>query len=205
MKKDSIVKMAGRNMDIEKIIEKLKIELDNARYLHSVNVMETSVALAGHYGIDIDKARLAGILHDCGKNYRGDSAREYIKNIGYKADQIELIQTRLLHGIIGEHLARFVYGVTDEEVLSAIHWHTTGRAGMTTLEKIIYVADYIEPLRSFEGIESMRQMAYEHLDRCVVLCSDSTIRYLINKGVLLHEKTVETRNYSLMLIKKENV
>lgn len=194
--------MTGGNGIIEEMIEKLRVELDSRRYQHSVNVMETSGMLAQHYGCDVEKARLAGILHDCGKNYKGDEARAYVDEIGYKADEIEWAQPRLLHGIIGEHLARTVYGINDEEVLSAIRWHTTGRAGMTVLEKIIYIADYIEPDRSFEGIEEMRQMAYENLDRCVVLCSDSTIRYIIKKGVLLHENTIETRNSSLMLINR---
>ncbi len=192
-------------MTIEKTIEKLKIELDSKRFQHSLNVMETSGLLAQHYGCNVDKARLAGILHDCGKNYKGDEARAFVEKIGYRPDEIEWAQPRLLHGIIGEHLAKTEYGVSDEEVLSAIHWHTTGKAGMTALEKIIYIADYIEPARSFEGIEEMRTVAYESLDRCVVLCSDSTIRYIIKKGVLLHEHTIETRNDTLMLIKKENV
>lgn len=192
-------------MDIETITQKLKNELDDKRYLHSVNVMNTSVELAALYGADPEKARLAGILHDCGKNYRGERAKEYIRKAGYPADEIEMVQTKLLHGIIGERLAKEEYGVSDPEILSAIRWHTTGKAGMTTLEKIIYVADYIEPLRSFEGIEEMRKAAYENLDRCVVLCADSTIRYVLSNGALLHEKTVETRNYSLMLLKKSGL
>ena len=190
-------------MTIETIMQKLKLELDAVRYQHSVNVMETSELLARHYGADLNKARLAGILHDCGKNYKGDKAREYIQKIGYKADRVEWIQTRLLHGVIGEHLAKTVYEVTDTEVLNAIHWHTTGRPGMPLLEKIIYCADYIEPLRNFQGIENSRKSAFEDLDRCVVDCADSTIRYIVDKGVLLHGKTVETRNYSLMLLKKK--
>ena len=190
-------------MTIETIMQKLKLELDAVRYQHSVNVMETSELLARHYGADLNKARLAGILHDCGKNYKGDKAREYIQKIGYEADRVEWIQTRLLHGVIGEHLAKTVYEVTDTEVLNAIHWHTTGRPGMTLLEKIIYCADYIEPLRNFQGIENSRKSAFEDLDRCVVDCADSTIRYIVDKGVLLHGKTVETRNYSLMLLKKK--
>lgn len=188
-------------MDIENIIEKLKLELDDARYQHSLNVMKISKKLAEIYGADVNKARLAGILHDCGKNYKGDKAREFVKKIGYCPDKVEWDHTRLLHGIIGENIARTVYNIDDEDILSAIHWHTTGRAGMTILEKIIYVADYIEPLRNFEGIETLRDAAYENIDRCVVLCADSTIRYILEKNFLLHGKTVETRNHSLMLLK----
>ncbi|MCX7773826.1 MAG: bis(5'-nucleosyl)-tetraphosphatase (symmetrical) YqeK [Clostridia bacterium] len=191
-------------MEIADIIERLKNVLEKDRFMHSVNVMETSVSLAAHYGVDVQQARLAGILHDCGKNYKGDEARDYIKHIGYEADELELLQTRLLHGVIGEHLAKTVYGVEDAEVLGAIRWHTTGKAGMSLLEKIVYVADYIEPLRSFDGVEDMRKAAYENLDQAVVLCSDSTIRYILKKGFLLHEKTVQTRNHSLLLLRKQN-
>lgn len=189
-------------MDIETIMHKLKDQLNEKRYLHSVNVMNVSAELAGVYKADENKARLAGILHDCAKGLKGDEAIDYAKKIGYCPDEIELAQSGLLHGIIGEYLARVEYGVEDKEILDAIRWHTTGRAGMSVLEKIIYVADYIEPLRSFDGIEEMRKAAYEDLDLCVVLCADSTIKYVLRKGYLLHQKTVETRNYSLRLINK---
>ncbi len=188
-------------MEISRILNKLEKVLDTNRFKHSVNVMEIAESLAKHYGVDDDKARLAGILHDCGKNYKGDEAREYVRGIGYQADEIEILQPKLLHGIIGEDLARNIYGITDEEVLSAIRWHTTGKAGMNLLEKIIYIADYIEPLRAFEGIENMRKIAFEDLDRCIVYCAESTINFILKKGVLLHKNTVDTRNYSLMLIK----
>ncbi len=191
-------------MEINTIINILKNELDTYRFNHSLNVMEMAESLAKHYGADTYKARLAGILHDCGKNYQGDEARGYVKKIGYEADEVEIRQPKLLHGIIGENLAKEMYGVTDEEVLSAIRWHTTGKAGMNLLEKIIYIADYIEPLRSFEGIENMRKIAFEDLDKCIVYCSESTIKFILRKGVLLHKNTVDTRNYSLMLIKNRN-
>ncbi|NLX63632.1 MAG: HD domain-containing protein [Clostridiaceae bacterium] len=191
-------------MDINTIINILKKELDPYRFNHSMNVMETAEALAKHYGADVSKARLAGILHDCGKNYKGEEAIEYVKKIGYEADEIEILQPKLLHGIIGKHLAEEVYGVTDEEVLGAIRWHTTGKSGMNLLEKIIYVADYIEPLRSFEGIDTMRKMAFEDLERCIVYCSESTIKFILKKGAFLHKNTIDTRNYSLMLIRNRN-
>ncbi len=191
-------------MEINIIINKLKDVLNTLRFDHSVNVMEMAESLAKHYGADINKAKLAGILHDCGKNYKGDEAKKYVKSIGYKADEVEMYQPKLLHGIIGENLAKEMYEVTDEEILGAIRWHTTGKAGMNLLEKIIYVADYIEPLRSFEGIENMRRIAFEDLDKCIVYCAESTIDFILKKGVLLHQNTVDTRNYSLILIKSRN-
>lgn len=190
-------------MNIDEIKVKLERELEYGRYIHSLNVMEMSAKLAERYGVNTEKARLARILHDCGKNYKDERAKEYIRDIGYIPDEIELAQPKLLHGIIGEHIAKYEYEVTDKDVLSAIRWHTTGKAGMTLLEKIIYVADYIEPLRDFEGIEEMRKAAFQNLDKCIVLCADSTIRFILKKGLLLHEKTVETRNHSLKLLRNK--
>lgn len=190
-------------MDMKDIIKKLNTQIDQKRIEHSINVMEVSESMARHYNVDIQKAKIAGILHDCGKNYVGDEARRYASKIQYKPDRIEMLQPKLLHGIIGRHLAMTMYNIEDDDILNAIRWHTTGRPAMSTLEKIIYIADYIEPLRTFNGIEQMRRLAYEDLDKCIVQCADSTIQYIMQKRILLHEKTVETRNYSLLLVKEK--
>lgn len=190
----------GDDMELDEMLEKLKSTLSEKRYIHSLNVADTAVKMADHYGVDREKIYLAGILHDCGKFCKDDMAREYVKKIGYQADAIEWAQPGLLHSVIGEHMARQEYGVTDAEILGAIRWHTTGRAGMSVFEKIIYIADYIEPGRKFEGLEDMRAEAFRDLDRCIVLCADSTIRYILDHGYLLHPKTVETRNYSLSAV-----
>lgn len=188
-------------LELDQIREKLKATLTEKRFTHSLNVAETAVKMARHYGVDEKKIYLAGLLHDCGKFLKGDMAREYVKNIGYQADEIEWAQPGLLHAVIGEHLARKEYGMTDPEILGAIRWHNTGKAGMSIFEKIIYIADYIEPGRSFDGVEAMRDEAFRDLDRCIVLCADSTIRYVLDHGYLLHPRTVETRNHSLSAIK----
>jgi len=192
-------------IDLDLMRKKLASELTEKRYVHSLNVADTAVEMARRYGADEEKIYLAGLLHDCGKSYKGNAAREFVKKIGYQPDGIELLQPGLLHGVIGEYLARHEYGVADPEILSAIRWHTTGRAGMSVLEKIIYIADYIEPGRNFEGIEAMREEAFRDLDRCIVLCAGSTIRYVLENGYLLHPKTVETRNHSLLALKALNI
>jgi len=181
-------------IDLDLMRKKLASELTEKRYVHSLNVADTAVEMARRYGADEEKIYLAGLLHDCGKSYKGNAAREFVKKIGYQPDGIELLQPGLLHGVIGEYLARHEYGVADPEILSAIRWHTTGRAGMSVLEKIIYIADYIEPGRNFEGIEAMREEAFRDLDR-----------YVLENGYLLHPKTVETRNHSLLALKALNI
>lgn len=188
-------------MELRSILKSLKKVLSKKRYIHSVNVMKEAVSLARHYHGDIHKALLAGILHDCGKYIKNEEAKSFVSKIGYQADAIELEQTELLHGVIGAHLAKTQYTVDDPEILSAIQWHTTGKPGMTLIEKIIFVADYIEPARSFEGVEVMRALAYNDLDRCMVLCANSTIAHVLGKGLLLHPNTIETRNFTLLGLK----
>ncbi len=190
-------------MVLEEITQKLKRVLDKQRYEHSLGVMETSEVLARRYGENPEKAALAGLLHDCGKNYKGEPAKLYMEKAGLSVDWVERINTRLLHGPIGAHLAQTLYGIEDEAILNAVRWHTTGRAGMSLLEKIVFVADYIEPNRKLEDIEQMRKAALESLELCMVLCCDSTIRYVMKKGAMLHPRTVETRNESLLLIKEK--
>jgi len=90
--------------------------------------------------------------------------------------------------------------VEDREILDAIYWHTTGKAGMTMLEKIIFIADYIESGRNFEGVEEARKLAYTDIEKCIVLCCNSTIRYILQKGRLLHPYIIEARNDALMRI-----
>ena len=103
------------------------------------------------------------------------------------------------------YIAREEYQVSDEEILNAIYWHTTGRPGMTILEKIIFVADYIEPGRNFEVAEKVRKYVYEDLDKCILLCTDSTIMYLIQKGKLIHPYTLETRNDAVYNLSKKGI
>ena len=91
----------------------------------------------------------------------------------------------------------------DEEILDAIYWHTTGRAGMTLLEKIVFIADYIEPARTFDDTEEIRKNAYEDIDRAIVLSADSTIRYLLERKKLVHPLTLDTRNDAILTLYKK--
>lgn len=192
-------------MDINEMKRLLKESLNEERYIHSINVMEESVKLALHYKAEVEKAKIAGLLHDCAKNISREEENELIKKYGIVTDDIQKQSHALIHSILGMYIARDRYQVTDEEVLNAIYWHTTGRAGMTTLEKIIFVADYIEPGRNFDVAKKVREHAYEDLDKCVLLCADSTILYLIGKGKLIHPYTLETRNDAILALSKKGI
>jgi len=186
------------DMTLEEIKQKLQSRLTNKRFRHSVNVMETAVKLASIHGEDINKAATAGLLHDCARDIRGKEIFEACSNFDINIDGVARMQPELLHGPLGVHIARTEYEITDASVLSAILWHTTGHAGMKTLDKIVFLADYIEPDRKIPGIEEVRKAATYDLDDAMLLALDRTIKYVVNRGALLHPDTVDARNSILM-------
>src|SRR5699024_7094391 len=101
----------------------------------------------------------------------------------------------LIHGLLGSKIAKHEFGIDDIDILNAIQYHTTGRKAMAPLEKIIFISDYIEPGRSFPGVEPVRKLAYENLDKSIVLAIDQTIKFLINNDRLIHINTIRARNY----------
>lgn len=181
-------------MHIDIMKDMLKKHLDRERYMHSIEVMNLSAKLADKYGVDVYKAKVAGLLHDCAKCLPYDRMVE--KSIKYNADIDGLMLEGgvLLHGPVGEKIARYVFGVDDFDVLMAIKYHSTGRKDMTTLDKIIYIADYIEPERVFDGIDEIRRMVEVDLDRAVLMAIDNTIRYILSKDELIHPYTIDARN-----------
>ena len=187
--------MPVRKAEIEAYIrEKLKAE----RYRHSIGVMETARDLARHYGVDVDKAELAGLLHDCGKQRAPLDSLHLLEAIGYVPNEVERFDPSLVHGRVGAILARERFHIEDEAVLSAIACHTTGKTGMTRLDKVIYIADYIEPNREGDWVSAIRSLAFEDLDRCLVRCADSTMSHVMRKGMPIHPDTVRMRNEILM-------
>ncbi|NTW72559.1 MAG: HD domain-containing protein, partial [Eubacteriaceae bacterium] len=118
-------------------------------------------------------------------------------------DEITLYETQLMHGPVGRLVARKEFGIEDEEVLSAIEFHTTGKANMTLLEKIIYLSDFIEPTRNYKGVRKLRKLALTNLDQALAMAFDNTIRFVISIESVLHPRTIEARNYLLMNTKEE--
>lgn len=182
-------------MTLEEMNDKLKKSIRTDRYIHSVNVMNSALSLAGLYGVDKNKAAVAGLLHDCAKDLKNEDTYEINKKFDIETDEITKRQPRLLHGPVGAYIAEICYGITDKEILNAIKFHTTGKENMNMLEKIIFISDYIEPERNFPGVDDIREWVTKDIDRAIVLALDSTIKRVLGKGALLHPATVNARNY----------
>ncbi len=185
-------------MTIDEIKYALKKKLKPERYTHSLAVADMAVKLSEIYGADCQKAYLAGLLHDCAKGYAKDDLFDKLAEYHIAVDEVSLKSYGLLHGFVGAEEAKAVYGIDDEEIYDAIYYHTVGKTAMPLLTKIIYLADGIEPGRIYEGVEAVRIEAVKNIDKAVVMYTDSTIKYVLERGRLLHPSAVETRNYYLI-------
>lgn len=164
------------------------------RVPHVIGVEEEAAKLALRWGADPVLARRAGVLHDCTKYLELPEQLELCQTYGVELDELERQAVKLLHAKTGACIARAVFGEPDA-VYQAIFWHTTAKADMTTLEKILYVADYMEPNRDFEGVERLRKLAYEDLDKALLLGVEMTIREMEEKKRVIHPKTIQARDY----------
>lgn len=165
------------------------------RIPHIKGCEEEAVRLAQRWGADPHMARRAGILHDCTKYLDLEEQLKLCGEYGIVLDSLERETVKLLHSKTGAAIARHVFG-EPEEVVDAIYWHTTGRGGMTTLAKVLYLADYIEPSRSdFEGLAQLRKLAYEDLDAALLMGCELTIADMEERGMPVHANTLQARNY----------
>lgn len=158
------------------------------RHAHILGVEETAVELAKRWGADPEAARRAGILHDCTKYLSLEEHLAICAQAGIELDELEAQSAKLLHSKTGAALARMVYGESDE-VYWAIYWHTTGRADMTLLEKIVYLADYMEPNRAFDGVDELRRLCETDLDAALQLGLEMSVADLTERGVPIHKNT----------------
>lgn len=165
--------------EIEKLQDQLREKLPDKRFRHTVGVRYIAEALAMRYGIDMERAGTAGILHDCAKYMTGEKMYEKCMKYQIAVTESEKKNPELLHAKLGKYFAEHTYGVCDSEILSAIRWHTTGKENMTPLEQIIFLADYIEPNRKqIPGLEEIRRMAFVDLEEAVYLTMKNTVSYL---------------------------
>lgn len=181
--------------DEGRIDKYLKTNLKEKRYEHSLGVSSTAVKLADLYGADITKARIAGLIHDCAKCMSDNELIDIANKNGIVIDEVLEETPNLLHGPVASVIAKDEMGICDEEILSSIAYHTTGKENMSLMEKIIYVADYIEPMRDFPGVDKIRKDAMENLDRALLDSFNNTIKHVIDKKQMLHLNTIKGRNY----------
>ncbi len=187
--------------NLEKLQKKLKKELDEDRYRHTLGVMYTAAALAMRYEEDLNQAQTAGLLHDCAKCLPDDKKLKLCTQNNLEISEAEQRAPFLLHAKVGAFLAEEKYDVHDPEILSAIACHTTGKPEMTPLEKIIFTADYIEPMRTkAENLTEIRRLAFCDLDLCVFTILRDTLDYLEAKKAFLDNQTIISYNYYKKLI-----
>lgn len=185
----------------EEIIRYLRDNLKETRYVHTFGVAECAVKLAALNGIDTNKAEIAALIHDAAKYMDIDKQKNLIRKSGYQIDDVMEYSPQLLHGFTASIIGKDMMGIEDEEVLSAVRYHTTGKKNMTTLEKIIYIADYIEPNRDFPGVEEIRKLTFDNLDKGVLMGLSNSIIYVVKKGDMIHPLSLEARNYLLRQLK----
>lgn len=168
--------------------------LKHRRIPHVLGTEQEAIRLAERYGADVEKARAAALLHDCTKKLDMPAQLALCEQYGIELDELEQKALKLLHSKTGAAIARDVFGV-DDDIYSAIWYHTTGHAHMTKLEKIIYLADYIEPSRDFPGVDTLRKVCYEDLDKGLLLGLEMTIEEMTAMGNPVHRATVEARDW----------
>ena len=183
-----------KNLDLNQLRACSYSMMRAKRIPHVMGVEEEAVKLAQRWGADPELARRAGILHDCTKYYELPEQLDICEEYGVRLDALEQKAVKLLHSKTGACIARGVFGQPDA-VYDAIFWHTTGKADMTTLEKVLYIADYMEPNRDFDGVERLRHLAYTDLDKAMLLGVEMTIQEMQQRQVPIHKNTLQARDW----------
>ena len=179
-----------------KMKKTLRKYLDRDRFEHSEGVMYTAAALAMRYGEDLEKAQVAGILHDCAKCIPDNKKLKICEKHHIAVTEAEIESPFLLHAKVGAYIAKEKYHIEDTEILDAIACHTTGKPAMTLLEKIIYISDYIEPMRNkASNLDDVRKMAFVDLDETLFKILSDTLVFLQNSSKKMDPMTTETYEY----------
>ena len=183
-------------MDRIEMREKLKERLTTKRYEHSLGVEYTAAAMAMCHNVDVEKAAIAGLLHDCGKNYTAEEKILRCEKYSLPISVYERKNPELLHAKLGAAIAKDKFRIKDREILSAITWHTTGCPNMSDLDKIIYIADYMEPGRKqAPNLSAIRKAAFEDLDKALLMILEDTLSYLHSTGSVVDTMTQKTYDF----------
>ena len=191
-------------MNNEQYKEILQDRLTEKRYLHSLNVADSAKELALIYGCDPEKAYTVGLVHDCCKDEPAGLQLSYILENKVELTEYEINAAKLYHAISGRIFAEKEFGITDEDMLNAIRYHTTGRKGMSLLEKVVFIADFISAERDYNGVDIMREKAKRSLDEAIVEGLGFTIKDLITRNLVIHPDTVLAFNDAIINLQKIN-
>jgi nicotinate-nucleotide adenylyltransferase len=168
-------------------MEQVKSRLSSKRFKHTLGVLEEAETLAKHYGADVEKARWAALLHDCAKQYSADKKRTLCNVWNLPLDEVLSAHISLAHGLIGAESAKRDFYIDDPEIMQAIKYHTTGHKKMTLLDKVIMLADYIEPYREdYTSLDEIRKYAYTNMDKALYIGTKGTIEDEKSKGNAIH-------------------
>lgn len=190
--------------DIAQLRAKIKKTQDKKRFEHTLGVTYTAACLAMCHDIDTERAEVAGLLHDCAKCLSNDKKVDLCKRQSIEINLTEEKNPFLLHAKAGAYLAEHKYGIGDEDILNAVRYHTTGRPGMSTLEKIVFIADYIEPGRDHsERLPELRKLAFQDLDRALVEILKDTLSYLDKTENEIDPMTQKTYDYYRKTLEEE--
>lgn len=182
-------------MNEEKAIAIVKDTLPLKRFEHTMRVVDVAEKLAKQYDVDVAKARLAAILHDYAKYRPIEEMQETVKMVDELPKDLLEAGGEILHAFVGAYYVKSELRIDDEDILLAIRYHTTGRDNMTKLEKVVFLADYIEPMRSFPGVETVREKAAKNLDQACLQALKNMITFLVGKNAFVYKDTFDAYNY----------
>ena len=183
---------------MNEVYDYIKGCLNEKRFIHTLGVVSVAKKLAVLNGVSEEKAELAALCHDIAKYTHKDEMIKLMEENNIILTDDERVTLELWHSIVGPLVAKKTLGIEDEEVLSAMRWHTTGKENMSKLDKIVYIADMIEPSRDFDGVEEIREATLKSLDEGVLLGLTHTIKFLISKGSPIDLNTIKARNYLII-------
>ena len=189
--------------DLKFLQKQMKEELSDDRFEHTIGVMYTAESLAMRYGVDMTKAAVAGLLHDCAKCIPNAQKIKMCKKHDIEITEMEEKNPSLLHAKLGAYMAEAAYGVNDPEILSAIKWHTTGKPDMSMLDIIIYMADYIEPNRDkAPNLKQIRKLCFENIEEALYQVLEGTLEYLSDRPDMIDPMTKISYDFYKWKLKK---
>ncbi len=180
-------------MEVEQLTIEIANRMPKERYEHVLRVTETAKRLAEKYKLPVFKAEQAALFHDVAK-FMSKPAQQHILNTANEDPRLFSFHHELWHAPVGAIIARDEFGIKDVDILNAIRYHTTGRANMSPLEKLIYISDMIEPGRSFPGVDDLRGKAEENLDTAMEACIYQSVQFLVNKRVPVFPDSIDCYN-----------